>query len=337
MTNVINNHYLISKKARDVVADVLGYEIEKLQIKPVSGGYSRNRRSVVGRDDTWVFVKEVDTTLLPNGGKEEKWWLKKDNLCVGALNKIAPEFVPEWSRLELGGHVLIMPAYIKEDGWLWQLPKYIKLQNKYIEAVLNVTKKLETVNFKDSEIKKMQLQPYFRDKIGYDEGFDQIIKSKTVRNKLLEKFVSLKNVYPESDQLKYDQVIILFNNKNELKELKNIATNLTKQPNDCFGLCDVRSDNIAYNTNTGQIKLVDWNWASFTPKNFGSTEFLIDMARQGVDIKAWFNSINIELLVALIGYWLKSCINKPLAPGNNLRDMQAISAANALSIYNLIK
>jgi hypothetical protein len=130
-------------------------------------------------------------------------------------------------------------------------------------------------------------------------------------------------------------MIDLLNDKLALEDLSNQAALLIKQPNDRFGHCDVRSDNIAYNSSTGQVKFVDWNWASFVAAGFGSTEFLIDMSKCGVDVTPWVDELNIELLAAITGYFLKRCLYDPLAPGNTLRDAQAQSAAAALNLYNM--
>lgn len=63
---------------------------EELIVTSVSGGYSRNRRALVGFDNSWIFVKEVDTDLLSDDGIEELDWLRKDYACVIALQNKVP-------------------------------------------------------------------------------------------------------------------------------------------------------------------------------------------------------------------------------------------------------
>lgn len=67
----------VTENAARFAAVRLGVVTEKLEILPVNGGYSLNRRALVGADDAWIFVKEVDIDLLPGEGQEELWWLKK--------------------------------------------------------------------------------------------------------------------------------------------------------------------------------------------------------------------------------------------------------------------
>lgn len=129
----------------------------------------------------------------------------------------------------------------------------------------------------------------------------------------------------------------ILDNVDAIRALHEDAKTLLDQPNDCFGHCDVRSDNIAYNPATKAIKFVDWNWAAYTPAGFGATEFLVDAARHGVDVSPWHENINPQLLVATIGYYAQRCINEPHYSGSTLREMQVESAAIALDIYTKMK
>jgi len=306
------------------------------QVMAVDGGYSRNRRSLVGYGDKWIFVKEVDHSLIPSDGAEEIGWLRKDFECTDVLRRIIPEIVPDWEKLVADDHVLLMPSYRVEDGWLWSLPSITSQQKTYIQSVIDATKRLESVKFDHDDIDNLKLQPYFRDDLALDNGLELIIQNDNIRNQLLDKYaileqddslIDLRPAIRKMRDLLQDAVAI--------RNLSQRATSLIEQPNDCFGHCDVRSDNIAYNSLTGQVKLVDWNWASFATAGFGSTEFLIDMARRGVDVTPWVNNLNIEMLAATVGFYAKRCLKDPLAVGNTLRDLQAQSAAVALNLYEM--
>ena len=96
----------------------------------------------------------------------------------------------------------------------------------------------------------------------------------------------------------------------------------------------MRSDNLAFHPQTGELKLVDWNWASYAPRGSGATEFLIDMARHGQDVTPWLDELNAEMLAAFVGFYLIRSLKPPLQPGDNLRQMQALSAATA---YDLLE
>lgn len=326
---------VISIKGREASADELGCNISDIQVVNVDGGYSRNRRSLVGYADRWIFAKEVDLDLLPGEGIEELGWIYKDCKCVNALISVVPELVPEWEKLAADGHVLLMPGYRVEDGWSWSLPEVESEQQKYVQAVVDATKKLETVEFNKNAVDELNLHPYFRDKLALDDGLALIIQNEEIRSQLEDKYLamaqdkSLKKLQPAIHKMQ-----LLLKDETALKDLSIRAVSLTNQPNNCFGHCDVRSDNIAYNSSTGQVKFVDWNWASFATAGFGATEFLIDMSRRGVDVTPWLDGLNIEMLAAIVGFYAKRCLEDPLAPENTLRDVQAQSAAVALDLYD---
>ena len=324
----------ISLTGREVAAIELGFDSCDVKVAGVSGGYSLNRRALVGYGDKWIFAKEVDHGILTGDGEKELEWLRKDFECTNALRQIVPEIVPEWEKLTADGHVLLMPSYRIEDGWLWNLPLDVNEQQLYIQAIVDATKKLEAVEFSRDNIDNLNLHPYFRDKLALDGGLNLIIKNDEIRNQLKDKYAamaqdeSLFNLYPAINKM-----LKLLKDKLVLKDLSDKAISLINQPNNCFGHCDVRSDNIAYNSSTSQVKFVDWNWASFATAGFGATEFLIDMSRRGVDVTPWLDDLNMEMLAAIVGFYAKRCIQDPLAPGNILRDVQAQSAAVALDLY----
>lgn len=322
----------ITEKARLLVADLLDIPKSNLQIQNVNGGYSRNRRSLVGSGGSWVFVKEVDVDLLPGDGEEELWWLEKDHLCTTMLHNYVPELVPEWSRLESDGHVLILPSYNTKDGWIWSPPEDVELQKRYISAVIDATKELEDLKFDDEIVDDLKLAPFFRDQIALDGGVEQILQDPTIRERLKEKYANFTE-RGGVHQFKYRQMLELLNDDTLLNELSVSARSLADQPNDAFGHCDVRSDNLTFNLETGEVKLVDWNWASFTPKGFGATEFLIDMARRGADVTPWSGDLNVDLMAGIVGFYAIRSLKEPLMPGSTLRDAQAESAAVAYNLY----
>jgi len=309
---------------------------EELEVLSVKGGYSLNRRSIVGFNGDWIFVKEVDTSILSSDGKEELQWQKKDYDCANLLKKYLPEIVPEWEKLSNDGHVLIMPAYREVDGWIWNLPAEEKEVNKYIQAVIDTNENLEKLKIDSSTIDKLNLNPYLRDKLALDSGLTLVINNQEIRNELINKYnyMSQDSSYKKlSSQI--NNMIDFLQNDKALKDLAEKASSIINQPNECLGHSDVRSDNIAYNTRTGRLKLVDWNWASIVPKGFGVTEFLVDASRLGVDVTKWVDKLNIEFLAAFVSFFLRSCLKEPLSAESTLRDVQAQSAAVSLYLYRV--
>lgn len=131
-------------------------------------------------------------------------------------------------------------------------------------------------------------------------------------------------------------MVLVIDDMDQLNSLARKAKSFIEQPNDALGHCDVRSDNIAHNVRTGETRFVDWNWTSYTPKSMGATEFLVDMARRGVNVEKWVGHLNLDMLAAVVGFYLKRCLEEPLAPGNTLREVQAESAAITLMLYELV-
>jgi hypothetical protein len=335
MTSLTDN--ILSVTALDVAARKLDCTVADLSTQPVSGGYSLNRRALVSYANAWLFVKEVDTTLLESDGNEELQWLKKDYELTNLLRRDVPELVSDWAELHANEHVLLMSSYRQEEGWLWTPPTDSNLQAAYIQAVIDATKRLEQITFDQPTIERLNLQSFFRDELAFDNGIELITENDEIRRRLSEKFAALME-REEQPWLAhaYEHIHTLMQDNEKLARLRAHAKELVNQADDLFNHCDVRSDNIAYNPLTGSVKFVDWNWASFAPAKFGSTEFLVDMARRGVNITPWLDQLNPELLADTVGYYAKRCLKDPLSPESTLRDMQAQSAAVALTLYNAV-
>lgn len=330
-----HEHTYVTKRALEFAAVELGCTPDELATRSVDGGYSRNRRSIVTQGDRSLFVKEVDVSLLKDDGAEELGWLKKDHEMVQHFAARKQTFVAEWSKLSADGTVLLLPAYLPEDGWLWSVPESSAEQAAYVAAVVNATKQLESAQFSQGEIRSLRLEPFFRDELALDDGF-ALLENEAIRQQVLTKFASVKDAVPEHIAVAIDELSEVLQDEKAWQSLSQKARALALQPNDHFGHCDVRSDNLAYNQITGEVKLVDWNWASFAPSKFGATEFLVDMARRGIDVSPWNTDINPELLAASVGFWARRCIKDPLRPGSDLREMQAESAAMAYKMYQSI-
>lgn len=108
---------VISQEALDCVVASFHLNKSSIAIKGVEGGYSRNRRSIVGDGDRWVFVKEVDLQLLPDNGETELQWLSKDFSCIKLLGDKGVDIAPETLNLVSGK--------IKFVDWNWSsyIPK----------------------------------------------------------------------------------------------------------------------------------------------------------------------------------------------------------------------
>lgn len=327
---------LLTNAALQSAAEQLDAPVDQLTVRPVSGGFSRNRRAVVSAAGQSLFVKEVDIELLPDDGLTELGWLKKDYEVVRTVQQMQPELVADWVKLSDDGHALMMTNYAPEDGWLWQPPTDRELAQRYVEAVVNATRGLETVRFESAEMSRLQLQPFIQREMTQDRLLSQLVQDRAMRQQLQKKYQTLMQHSPSWQAARCQKMIDLLGDDQRCQRLLDLVENLPPQPDDCFNHCDVRSDNLAFHTQTGQVKLVDWNWASYAPRGYGATEFLLDMARLGHDVTPWFSEINQQLLLLTIGFYAGRAIKPPMAPGNNLRDMQALTAAAAYEIAERI-
>ena len=284
--------------------------------------------------DKTIFVKEVDIDVLPGEGERELAWLKKDYEVTRLLQKLHPKFVADWIKLDGDGHVLMTSSYASADGWLWRPPAEKSVTERYISAVVAATRELEKTDLPHEVIEGLQLQPFTTAELGLDDGIDRIIVDTDIRRQLIDNYRTLLPEQSEVNQRRCQKMMELLSRSDELADISARAKHFVKQPEDCFDHSDVRSDNLAFHPQTGQLKLVDWNWASYAPRGSGATEFLIDMARHGQDVTPWLDELNAEMLAAFVGFYLIRSLKPPLQPGDNLRQMQALSAATA---YDLLE
>ena len=325
---------LLTDRALQRAATELNVDLSELRITPVSGGFSLNRRALVSSVDRTIFVKEVDANLLSDEGERELGWLKKDYAVTRLLQKTYPQYVADWTELADDGHVLMTSSYASSDGWLWQPPTDNSVAERYISTVITAVRELEKIKLPQELIEELQLQPFVTEKLGLDDGIDQIIADADIRRRLINNCQKLLPNQLEINRRRCRNIIELLEKRDELIDISVRAKNFAKQTEDCFNHSDVRSDNLAFNPQTGELKLVDWNWASYAPQGSGATEFLVDMARHGHDVTPWLGELNVEMLASFVGFFLIRSLKPPLKPGDNLRQMQALSAAVA---YDLLQ
>ena len=336
METLPNHNKLLTDNALQCAAVELGVDSSDLRVTPVSGGFSRNRRALVSAGDKTMFVKEVDVDVLPDDGKTELAWLKKDYEMIRLLQKLHPQYVADWTELDGDGHVLMTSSYASADGWLWRPPAEKSVAKRYISAVVAAVRELENTQLADEVIEELQLQPFTTAELGLDDGIDRVIAEADIRRQLIDNYRTLLPEQSKVNQRRCQKMMELLSRSDELADISVRAKRFAKQPEDCFDHSDVRSDNLAFHPQTGQLKLVDWNWASYAPQGSGATEFLIDMARHGHDVTPWLDELNAEMLTAFVGFFLIRSLKPPLKPGDNLRQMQALSAATAYDLLERI-
>ena len=334
MGTLSDHDKLLTDRALQCAATELNVDLSELRITSVSGGFSLNRRALVLSGDRTIFVKEVDVNLLLDEGERELGWLKKDYAVTRLLQKTYLQYVADWTELADDGHVLMTSSYASSDGWLWQPPTDNSVAERYISTVITAVRELEKIKLPQEIIEELQLQPFAARELGLDDGIDQIIADADIRRRLIDNYQKLLPNQLKINKRRCQAIIELLEKRDELIDISVRAKEFAKQTEDCFNHSDVRSDNLAFNPQTGELKLVDWNWASYAPQGSGVTEFLVDMARHGHDVTPWLGELNVEMLASFVGFFLIRSLKPPLKPGDNLRQMQALSAAAA---YDLLQ
>ena len=334
MGTLSDHDKLLTDRALQCAATELNVDLSELRITSVSGGFSLNRRALVLSGDRTIFVKEVDVNLLLDEGERELGWLKKDYAVTRLLQKTYLQYVADWTELADDGHVLMTSSYASSDGWLWQPPTDNSVAERYISTVITAVRELEKIKLPQEIIEELQLQPFAARELGLDDGIDQIIADADIRRRLIDNYQKLLPNQLNINKRRCQAIIELLEKRDELIDISVRAKNFAKQTEDCFNHSDVRSDNLAFNPQTGELKLVDWNWASYAPQGSGVTEFLVDVARHGHDVTPWLGELNVEMLASFVGFFLIRSLKPPLKPGDNLRQMQALSAAAA---YDLLQ
>lgn len=307
-----NHNKLLTDRALQCAAAELGADLSELRVTSVSGGFSRNRRALVSAGDRTIFVKEVDVDVLPDDGETELAWLKKDYEVMRLLQKLHPQYVIDWAKLAGDGYVLMTGSYASSDGWLWRPPAEKSVAKQYISAVVAATRELEKTELPHKVIEELQLQPFTTTELGLDDGIDRIIADADIRRQLIDNYRILLPNQSEVNQRPCQKMMELLSRSDELAYISVRAKQFAKQSEDCFNHSDVRSDNLAFHPQTGELKLVDWNWASYVPQGSGATEFLIDMARHGQDAAPWADELNREMLASFIGFYLIRSLKPPL-------------------------
>ena len=61
------------------------------------------------------------------------------------------------------------------------------------------------------------------------------------------------------------------------------------------------------------------------------------MVRHSQDVTPWLDEPNAEMLAAFVGFYLIRSLKPPLQPGDNLRQMQALTAATAYDLLQTIQ
>lgn len=101
---------------------------------------------------------------------------------------------------------------------------------------------------------------------------------------------------------------------------------------------DARSDNFAFNRQTGEGVLVDWNWAGLGSRHFDCASLLVNMQLRGLDVLTHYRErLDKASLAWLASFWLRHALGPRDTEGlRRLRPQQIKSALVAHNLYSTI-
>jgi hypothetical protein len=102
---------------------------------------------------------------------------------------------------------------------------------------------------------------------------------------------------------------------------------------------DVRADNCAWNPNSKEVMLVDWNWAQLGDKRMDMAAMLVNAQRGGLDVPvAYADRLDADALQWLAGFWFRGAAT-PIWEGGDetLRNLQLESGVRSLRLMSKIE
>lgn len=98
---------------------------------------------------------------------------------------------------------------------------------------------------------------------------------------------------------------------------------------------DIRADNVAYNADTNQINIIDWNWTELSSIALDKTLVavsIMDQERFDISDTEVMAFADPHAALAAAGFWFLNCLNPPIKEGDpdGLRPLQFRSGFRAL-------
>jgi len=274
-------------------------------LHPVEGGYSQAKRGIVTVSDKMdVFVK------LGQEGETPKWCKKEIGIYRFLENQRYP-FIPKLLAVNADETAFALTACTPEQGWDWTSQWTDRRVAKTLEALDNLASlklsKMEKAIFEERTVKED------------NDGWGELLRSLDLQQKLLKKLNAAGEggIARELD----------FEAETRKSEKFNFHSNSLVH-------IDVRADNCAWHERTGEVRLVDWNWAHLGDRRIDLAITLTHIHASGFDVLSGYSDrLDAQALRWMAGYWLEAAAN-PIWEGGpeHLRDMQLRSGLTALRL-----
>lgn len=270
-------------------------------LEPVSGGYTKSQRGLVTlTDDQKVFVKiAVDD--------QTREWIQKERK---AYNFLAEHNFPYAPRIiaETDGGLAIPDLSDWDWSKAWTKPK--------MDAVFRAMDALAPLGAKAAAtFRSFDLDPtIWKDVPHTMSAYDwarPLLSAETVHD--LEELVT---------------------DSATMQQYASRAATKPWEGNDLIHN-DMRSDNFAFNPQTGEGLLVDLNWLCLGTKPFDTASLLVDMEQAGAEIQDYLKRADDASMAYIIGYWLSSAAIVP--DTENLVTLRLHQLESALTAHQLMR
>lgn len=274
-------------------------------LKNVEGGFSQAQRGLVALPDgKEVFVK-VGTA------ENTRMWARKEVAVYKALEDHHFEHSPRLIAASADGSAFALEAFTTEDGWDWQ----DNWSTERLTATLKAMNDLAAIELSDTE-----RTIFTKSSISQDEnGWQPLLKSSEMQEILRHK---LHGVGADDIAQSID-----FTSDADKASKYDFA-------DDTLVHYDLRADNCAWNSDIGQVRLIDWNWAQLGDRDIDLAATLTHIQKSGFDVPAeLIEKIDPDAFHWMAGFWLNAAAT-PIWEGGSesLRDLQLLSGITALRL-----
>jgi hypothetical protein len=279
--------------------------------RPVSGGFTSALRGIVTlADGSTAFSKYSDDKALAEG-------IKKEAALYSYLNTIK---FPNAPRLLASDEcTLVLPDL---SQWDWS-PNWTKRKLDAVLAAIGRVGRLQPPE---------ELSPLLTFSVG--RALEESCR-KMVDDAFWKKVIDQSHIFDPNCRV-FDEV-----SREDRRQAAALITAKAFERGVLTHL-DVRSDNTAYNAETGEVLLLDWNWAELSSPDLDRAAFLISVflehkdPRSDIDATAYLRQVDPPSALALAGYWCACFCNAAAEPKlQKLRRYQFESAGLAWKLAAL--
>lgn len=316
------SHAMIIERALD---HITGYQLTEAfsspeTVTPIDAGHMEYNKYIFAKNGSAVFAKQHDLTNFTDSDRAARsyTYLEKEAHTMAHVRQYGFQAVPHRSALHQD--TLAMDALREEDGWKWRAES--ETIDAYISDALKAFQSLERI-------------PVPADSFPIDPSYDSI---------RTEGWHSFDDDVIARLEQRYQQFAARLNKASQstarelldtIRELHHTAMIPHATPRFAFCHHDVRQSNLAWHPEQGSA-LVDWSWAGLGEPNSDATSLLIDLAKSGHDVSAYYDHINPHHCLALIGFWLAHS-TWPAHNGDTVRLQQFVSALSGYEIYKALQ